>query len=199
VTPWWREPNRDQWIAFSAAWLGWVLDAFDFTIFLLVLPEIAEELGVSQTATAGTITLTLLLRLLGGFAAGALADRYGRKLPLMISMVWFAVCDGMVAFAPSFGWVLVLRTLFGFGMGAEWTSGATLALESWPQRSRAVASGILQGSWACGYLLAAASLVAVLAGAVVIVKMGQVSVRRRAGGVAAAVGATPRPGGLSGG
>ncbi|MCC6551705.1 MAG: MFS transporter [Polyangiaceae bacterium] len=152
---WWREPTRGQWIAFFAAWFGWVMDAFDFTIFLLVMPQIAKEFGVSMTATAGSITLTLLLRLLGGMAAGSLADRFGRKLPLMISVIWFALCDGAVAFAPSFGWILALRALFGFGMGAEWTSGATLAMENWPARSRGIASGVLQGSWAIGYLLAA--------------------------------------------
>jgi SHS family lactate transporter-like MFS transporter len=152
---WWREPTRGQWCTFTAAWVGWVLDAFDFTIFLLVMPQMARELGVGVTAAAGSITLTLLVRLVGGVAAGAAADRWGRKLPLMISLVWFAVCDGAVAFAPSFAWVLALRAVFGFGMGAEWTSGATLAMENWPQRSRGIASGILQGSWAVGYLLAA--------------------------------------------
>jgi SHS family lactate transporter-like MFS transporter len=152
---WWREPTKGQWCTFAAAWVGWVLDAFDFTIFLLVMPQMTRELGVGVTAAAGSITLTLLVRLLGGVAAGAAADRWGRKLPLMISLVWFAVCDGAVAFAPSFGWVLALRAIFGFGMGAEWTSGATLAMENWPARSRGIASGILQGSWAVGYLLAA--------------------------------------------
>jgi len=159
---WWREPTRGQWISFLAAWLGWIMDAFDFTIFLLVMPQITKEFGVSNTAAAGTITLTLLMRLLGGLGAGAIADRWGRKLPLMISVVWFAVCDGAIAFAPSFGWVLVLRTLFGFGMGAEWTSGATLAMENWPVRSRGIASGVLQGSWAIGYLLAAVVSAAVV-------------------------------------
>jgi MFS transporter, SHS family, lactate transporter len=153
--PWWREPTRGQWLTFVAAWVGWVLDAFDFTIFLLVMPAISREFHVGVTATAGSITLTLLLRLVGGVAAGAAADRWGRKLPLMISLLWFAACDGAVAFAPSFAWVLALRTLFGFGMGAEWTSGATLAMENWPARSRGIASGVLQGSWAIGYLLAA--------------------------------------------
>jgi SHS family lactate transporter-like MFS transporter len=152
---WWREPTRGQWMTFAAAWVGWVLDAFDFTIFLLVMPAISKEFHVGVTATAGSITLTLLLRLVGGVAAGSVADRWGRKLPLMISLIWFAVCDGAIAFAPSFGWILVLRTLFGFGMGAEWTSGATLAMENWPVRSRGIASGVLQGSWAVGYLLAA--------------------------------------------
>jgi SHS family lactate transporter-like MFS transporter len=152
---WWREPTRGQWMAFSAAWAGWVLDGFDFTIYLLVVPEIAKEFGVGMTAVMGSLTLTLLVRLLGGVAAGALADRYGRKLPLMLSLIWFAVFDGLVALAPSFTWVLVLRTMFGFGMGAEWTAGSTLAMESWPARSRGIASGLLQGSWAIGFLLAA--------------------------------------------
>ena len=153
--PWWKEPTRAQWCAFGAAWAGWVLDAFDFTIFMLVMPNISRDFRVQAVATAGSITLTLFARLAGGFIAGAAADRWGRKLPLMISIVWFAVCDGAVAFAPSFGWILVLRTLFGLGMGAEWTSGTTLAMENWPARSRGIASGVLQGSWAIGYLLAA--------------------------------------------
>lgn len=162
--PWWREPTRGQWTSFLAAWFGWVLDAFDFTVFLLVMPLIAKDFRVTITATAWTVTLTLLLRLVGGVVAGAAADRWGRKLPLMLSVVWFAACDGAVAFAPSFTWVLVLRTLFGLGMGAEWASGATLAMENWPARSRGIASGVLQGSWAIGYLLASVVSGAVLRG-----------------------------------
>ncbi len=153
--PWWKEPSRDQWAAFGAAWFGWVLDAFDFTVFLLVMPDLMKEFGVTATTTTLSIALTLLVRLAGGVAAGWAADRWGRRLPLLLSIVWFAACDGAVAFAPSFTVVLVLRTLFGFGMGAEWTAGVTLAMERWPQRSRGLASGVLQGSWAVGYLLAA--------------------------------------------
>lgn len=153
--PWWREPTRAQYATFFAAWSGWVLDAFDFTIFLLVMPHIEAEFGVKHVATAGSIALTLLARLVGGWFAGKAADRWGRRLPLLISIVWFALCDGAVAFAPSFAAILVLRTLFGLGMGAEWTSGTTLAMENWPARSRGIASGVLQGSWAIGYLLAA--------------------------------------------
>lgn len=153
--PWWREPTRAQWCALGAAWAGWVLDAFDFTVFMLVMPDISRDFRVAAVATAGSITLTLFARLAGGFVAGAAADRWGRKLPLMISILWFAACDGAVALAPSFAWILVLRTLFGLGMGAEWTSGTTLAMENWPARSRGIASGLLQGSWAIGYLLAA--------------------------------------------
>jgi SHS family lactate transporter-like MFS transporter len=155
LKPWWREPTRDNWTAFGAAWLGWVLDAFDFTIYLLVMPMIAREFGATTTQTAGVITLTLLIRLAGGTAAGWAADKWGRRGVLMASMLWLALFDAAIAFAPSFAWVVGLRILFGFGMGAEWTAGTTLAMESWPERSRGIASGVLQGSWAIGYLVAA--------------------------------------------
>jgi SHS family lactate transporter-like MFS transporter len=158
----WREPTRTQWTNYLAAWSGWVLDGFDFCIFLFAMKDIAREFGVTYVATAFSITLTLLVRLAGGLGAGWIADRYGRRLPLVLSIVWFAACDGAVAFAPTFGWVLVLRTLFGFGMGAEWTSGAALAMESWPARTRGLASGLLQGSWGIGYILAGFAYAAVL-------------------------------------
>ena len=160
---WWREPTKSQWLAFGTAWAGWVLDAFDFTIFLLVMPHVAKDFGVKNLATTGSIALTLTARLLGGYVAGSAADRWGRRLPLMISIVGFALCDGAVALAPSFGVVLLLRTLFGFFMGAEWATGTTLAMESWPARSRGLASGVLQGSWAVGYLAAGAIAPRVLA------------------------------------
>src|SRR2546423_12662274 len=78
---WWREPTAGQWCTFAAAWIGWVLDAFDFTIFLLVLPRIAKDLGVGVTAAAGSITLTLLVRLVGGGGAGAGPPRAGAQPP----------------------------------------------------------------------------------------------------------------------
>ena len=152
---WWREPTRAQWGAFFAAWSGWVLDAFDFCIFFLVMKHIGEEFGVSTVATNLSLTITLLARLVGGVVAGAMADRWGRRLPLMLSILGFSICDGLVAVAPSFAAIILLRTLFGFFMGAEWTAGTTLAMENWPARSRGIASGILQGSWAIGYLVAA--------------------------------------------
>ncbi len=154
--PWWREPTRGQWFTFLAAWLGWVLDAFDFTVYVLVTQEIAREFQVTPTATMWVITSTLVLRLLGGIFAGWAGDRFGRKLPLMLSLVWLAAFDSAIAFAPSYAWIVVLRTLFGFGMGAEWSAGATIAMENWPARSRGIVSGMLQGGWPVGYLLAAA-------------------------------------------
>jgi len=90
TVPWWREPTKDQWLAWSAAWLGWTLDAFDFTIFLLIMLPISQEFNVPLTAVTAVFTLTLWMRLVGATASGWIADRIGRKIPLMIS-IGFAV------------------------------------------------------------------------------------------------------------
>lgn len=152
--PWWKEPTRKQWAAFSAAWVGWVLDAFDFTIYIVVAHEIMKEFDVPAVAVHGSLTLTLLVRLAGGSIAGWMADRWGRRLPLMLSLLWFAAFDAAIFFAPTFTWIIVFRTLFGFGMGAEWTAGTALAMESFPPRGRKFASGLLQAGWPVGFLLA---------------------------------------------
>src|ERR1022692_1510270 len=144
VIPWWREPTKDQWIAWTAAWLGWTLDAFDFTVFLLIMVPISQEFGVPLTAVTAVFTITLWLRLLGATASGWLADRVGRKIPLMISILWYSVCNFIAGFSPSFAFLFFFRALLGIGMGAEWPAGASLAMESWPTRSRGFMSGILQ-------------------------------------------------------
>jgi len=153
--PWWKEPSRDQWKAWIAAWLGWTLDAFDFTIFLLIMPPIANEFGVPLTAVAVVFTITLWLRLVGATAAGWMADRMGRKAPLMISILWYSICNFIAGFSPSFAFLFFFRALLGIGMGAEWPAGAALAMESWPARSRGFMSGVLQGSWGLGFGLSA--------------------------------------------
>ena len=102
AVPWWREPTKDQWMAWTAGWLGWTLDAFDFTMFLLLLVPITQAFGVPLVATATIITLTLWMRLIGAVAAGWLADRIGRRTPLMISIAWYSVCNLFAGLAPSF-------------------------------------------------------------------------------------------------
>src|SRR6266699_2088134 len=151
--PWWKEPTKDQWLAWIAAWLGWMLDAFDFTIFLLIMVPIANEFGVSVTAVAAVLTLTIWLRLVGAIGSGWLADRIGRKVPLMLSILWFSVCNFIAGFSPSFTFLFVVRAALGIGMGAEWPAGAALAMESWPARSRGLMSGVFQGSWGLGFAL----------------------------------------------
>lgn len=153
--PWWREPTKDQWYAFIAAWLGWTLDAFDFTVFLFLLVPIAKEFHADLTLVVLVGSLTMWMRFGGAMAAGWMADRMGRRAPLMISILWYSVCNFIAGFSPTFLFLLVFRTLLGIGMGAEWPAGAALATESWPIRSRGLMSAVLQGSWALGYLVAA--------------------------------------------
>jgi len=154
--PWWKEPTRQQWTAWWAAWAGWTLDSFDFTIFLLIMVPIAQEFNVPLTEVTAVFAVTLWLRLVGATASGWLADRVGRKTPLMISILWFSVCNFIAGFSPTFGFLFLFRALLGIGMGAEWPAGASLAMESWPARSRGLMSSILQGSWAIGFLASSA-------------------------------------------
>jgi SHS family lactate transporter-like MFS transporter len=153
---WWQEPTKDQWYAYLAAWLGWTLDAFDFTIFLLIMVPISKEFGVPLVSVLAVFTVTLWLRLLGATASGWLADRVGRKTPLMISILGYSLCNFIAGFSPTFTFLFVCRAALGIFMGAEWPAGAALAMESWPARSRGFMSGMLQGSWALGFLLSSA-------------------------------------------
>src|ERR1700757_5045052 len=150
---WWREPTKDQWLAWTAAWLGWTLDAFDFTIFLLLMLPISQTFNVPLVDVTAVPAITLWVRLLGATLSGWLADRMGRKKPLMISIAWYSVANLLAGLAPSFGLLFLFRALMGIGMGAEWPVGAALAMEQWPIRSRGFMSGVLQGSWGIGALL----------------------------------------------
>ena len=147
---WWKEPSKDQWYAYGAAWAGWTLDAFDFTAFLLIMAPIAKEFGVPVPEVAAVLTITLWMRLLGATASGWLADRVGRRTPLMISIAWYSVCNFLAGVAPSFFLLFLFRALLGIGMGAEWPAGAALAMETWPVRSRGFMGAVMQGSWGSG-------------------------------------------------
>ena len=141
--------------AVLACFLGWTLDAFDFFLVVFALTAIAREFHTSDAAIALSITVTLAFRPVGAFIFGLLADRYGRRLPLMIDLVFYSIVEVLSGLAPSYASFLVLRALFGIGMGGEWGVGASLAMEKVPVRLRGVLSGLLQEGYAVGYLLAA--------------------------------------------
>ena len=145
----------DQRAAVVAGFLGWTLDAFDFFLVVMTLTAIAKDFGKSDAAIALSITLTLAFRPVGAFIFGLLADRYGRKLPLMADLVFYSVIEVLSGLAPDYTTFLVLRALFGIGMGGEWGVGASLVMEKVPPRLRGVVSGLLQQGYAAGYLLAA--------------------------------------------
>src|SRR6266851_4300110 len=145
----------DQRAAVTAGFLGWTLDAFDFFLVVMTLTAIGKEFGKSDAAIALSLMLTLLFRPVGAFIFGLLADRYGRKLPLMIDLVFYSVVEVLTGLAPNYTTFLVLRALFGIGMGAEWGVGASLVMEKVAPRYRGVVSGLLQQGYALGFLLAA--------------------------------------------
>ena len=148
-------PRRDQWTAVIASFLGWTLDAFDFFVLVFLVDTLALQFHVTKSAIIWTLTATLAMRPLGAFLFGLLADRYGRRKPLMASVVFFSLMELLCGFAPNYTTFLVLRAIFGIGMGGEWGVGASLAMESAPEKWRGVLSGILQSGYSIGYLLAA--------------------------------------------
>src|SRR5213082_2253265 len=147
--------NRTQRNTFIACFLGWTLDALDFFLLTFVFVPVAHDFGRTIPEVTFAITLTLMKRPLGAFIFGWLGDRFGRRIPLMIDIVFYSVVELLTAFAPNFGTFLLLRALFGIGMGGEWGLGASLAMESLPTQTRGLFSGILQQGYAFGYLLAA--------------------------------------------
>src|SRR5207253_145926 len=147
--------SRAQRNTFIACFLGWTLDALDFFLLTFVFVPVAHDFGRTIPQVTFAITITLMMRPLGAFIFGWLGDRFGRRLPLMIDIVFYSIVELLTAFAPNFGTFLLLRALFGIGMGGEWGLGASLAMESLPTQTRGLFSGILQQGYAFGYLLAA--------------------------------------------
>ena len=145
----------DHVYALIASFLGWTLDAFDFFVLVFVLPAVATEFGRSIPDIALAITVTLAFRPVGAFIFGLMADRYGRRLPLMLDLVFFSIVEVLSGLAPNYTTFLILRALFGIGMGGEWGVGASLTMEKVPRRWRGMLSGLLQEGYATGYLLAA--------------------------------------------
>src|SRR5438093_2955134 len=150
-----RMLNREQRNTFVACCLGWALDALDFFLLTFVLVPISQDFGRSIPEVTFAITLTLMMRPVGAFIFGILGDKFGRRIPLMSDIIFYSVMELLTAFGPNFTVFLILRALFGIGMGGEWWLGASLAMESLPTQARGLFSGSLQQGYAVGYLLAA--------------------------------------------
>jgi MFS transporter, SHS family, lactate transporter len=141
--------------AVLAGFLGWTLDAFDFFVIVFLYDTLSREFSVSKKAIIFTTTATLAFRPLGALLFGVLSDRFGRRIPLMANVIYFSIIELACGFAPNYTVFLILRALFGIGMGGEWGVGASLAMEAAPPRWRGILSGILQSGYSIGYLLAA--------------------------------------------
>ncbi len=141
--------------AVIAGFLGWTFDAFDFFVVAFVLLPIAGTFHRSLPQVTLAITASLITRPMGALLFGFLADRFGRRIPLMLDILLYSLVEVLSGLAPTFHIFLLLRLLYGIGMGGEWGVGASLAMESVPARWRGLLSGLLQEGYALGYLLAA--------------------------------------------
>ncbi|HET9306940.1 MAG TPA: MFS transporter [Candidatus Sulfotelmatobacter sp.] len=150
-----RRLNAVQRNTFIACFLGWSLDAFDFFILILCVNALATQFHEKVSAISQAIFWTLAMRPVGAFLFGLLADRFGRRLTLMIDIIAYSVFELASAFAPSLKVFLIMRALFGIAMGGEWGVGAALAFETLPAEGRGFFSGLLQEGYVVGYLLAA--------------------------------------------
>src|SRR5471030_2382452 len=152
---WYRDVTPTQWNVFIGCYLGWVLDGFDFTIITFLLVDIQRSFTVDKALAGALGTITLIFRVAGGIGAGTLADRFGRKAPLIFSILWYSVFSFLGGFSTSFGMLFAIRALFGIGMGGVWAAGMPLTLEHWPVHLRGTASGLMQGGYSMGFLLSA--------------------------------------------
>lgn len=150
---WYREVTPTQWKAFAGCYLGWVLDGFDFTIVTFLLVDIQRSFTVDKALAGALGSITLIFRVAGGIGAGTAADRWGRKGPLMFSILWYSVFAFLGGFSTSYGMLFAIRALFGIGMGGVWAAGIPLTLEHWPAHLRGTASGLMQGGYSMGFLL----------------------------------------------
>src|SRR5579872_3388656 len=140
---------------FTACFLGWSLDAFDFFILTFCVSAIATQFQTKVSEVAEAIFLTLAFRPLGAFLFGMMADKFGRRPTLMVDIIAYSVFELASAFAPSLKIFLITRALFGIAMGGEWGVGAALAFETLPAEGRGFFSGLLQEGYVVGYLIAA--------------------------------------------
>jgi SHS family lactate transporter-like MFS transporter len=150
-----RSLTQPQRAVIAASFLGWTLDAFDFFILTFVIDNIAADFQATHEDVFYAIALTLMMRPVGAFIFGYLADRFGRRPTLMLDILLYSALELASAFAPNLAVLLILRALFGIAMGGEWGIGSSLVMESIPPRMRGMVSGFLQEGYAVGYLLAA--------------------------------------------
>jgi len=154
--------TSEQRHAVSASFLGWTLDAFDFFVVVFLVDVLAAQFHVPASRIVFTTTATLAMRPFGAAIFGLLADRYGRRIPLMANVIFFSLAELLCGFAPNYSVFLALRIVYGIGMGGEWGIGASLAMESIPPKWRGIISGVVQSGYSCGYLLAAVAAKTVL-------------------------------------
>ncbi|HJT07912.1 MAG TPA: MFS transporter [Stellaceae bacterium] len=155
MTQWMRGLAPEERRAFIAAFGGWMMDAMDYMAFTFVIPSLLKLWQISSGEAGLLATVTLLVSALGGWLAGALADRFGRVHVLQLTILWFAVFTCLNGFATGFGMLFTTRALQGLGFGGEWAVGSVLIGEIIRAEHRGKWLGVLQGGWAVGWGIAA--------------------------------------------
>lgn len=152
---WYEEINRNQWKTVIAGGLGWALDSMDVMLYAMVVVHIMSELQLGTTQGGLLTTITLVASGIGGMLFGLIADKWGRKFSLTLSIVTYSLFTAACGFSQTLTQLIVFRFILGLGMGGEWTAGAALVTESWPAKHRGKAMGLMQSCWALGYAVAA--------------------------------------------
>jgi MFS family permease len=158
----WREASPEARKALIAASLGWLLDAFDVMLYALILTAVIADLGIDRATGGMMASLTLGASAVGGLIFGVIADKLGRTRALSLSILLYSVFTFACGLAQNVWQFAIFRVLLGLGMGGEWASGATLVSETWPEKHRGKALGIMQSCWAIGYGFAAVVVAIVL-------------------------------------
>lgn len=153
--------TNSNWHVLAATWLGGMFDGMDSSIFAIVLfPALSEMLHSNSHSVVGMHGSYIIATFMVGWAIGAvlfgaLADYIGRARTMTITILIYALCTGLCATATTWWHLAFFRFLVGAGIGGEMGVGAVMLSESWPNKSRAYAIGLMASSLGFGYMCTA--------------------------------------------